>query len=49
MTFIGFSIALISFVLVVVLAGETFLIHAQNQNQTKYAAKIDWKKRSSTS
>jgi CHRD domain len=38
MTLIVTSITLISFVLVVVLAGETFLIHAQNQ--TKYAAKL---------
>jgi CHRD domain len=38
MTLIVTSITLISFVLVVVLAGEIFLIHAQNQ--TKYAAKL---------
>jgi hypothetical protein len=37
-TLIVISITLVSFVLVVVVAGETFLIHAQNQ--TKYAAKL---------
>ena len=38
MTLIVICIALISFVLVVVVAGETFLINAQNES--KYAAKL---------
>jgi hypothetical protein len=44
-TLIVISITLVSFVLVVLVARETFLIHAQNQ--TKYAAKLIGKKRSS--